>query len=149
MRCPKCKTYETRVIDSRNTEDWLSIRRRRECDKCQFRFTTFERKEFVNFLVIKSNWNKELYDQTKLKRNILKAFSKRPINEEKIEQMLIELENDWSSNTKWITSKRIWKDVLNKLKHIDEVAYIRFASIYKNFESVADFMNFIKNEFDL
>lgn len=148
MFCPKCKSYETKVIDSRLTEDWQTIRRRRECEKCNFRFTTFERKEFVNFLVIKNSWIKELYDQTKLKRSILKAFNKRNIDEIKIEQMIGELENDWASNTKWITAKRIGRDILNKLKNIDEVAFIRFASIYKNFETAKDFMDFIKNEFE-
>ena len=89
-----------------------------------------------------------MYDRTKLQRSILKSFNKRNIDLDKIEQMINDLESEWASNKKWITSKRIWKDILNKLKDIDDVAYIRFASIYHNFENVENFMKFIKNEFD-
>ena len=148
MKCQKCRNLDTKVIDSRITEDWKSIRRRRECEKCGARFTTFERMEFVNFLVTKNNWEKEMYDRSKLQRSIMKSFSKRNIEVDRIEQMINDLESEWASNKKWITSKRIWKDVLNKLKYIDDVAYIRFASIYHNFESVDDFMKFIKIEFE-
>lgn len=148
MRCPKCKNYDTKVIDSRITEDSTSIRRRRECEKCGSRFTTFERMEFINFLVTKNNWEKEMFDRSKLQRSILKALHKRNIDLEIIEKVLNELENDWASNKKWITSKRVGKDVLNKLKNIDDVAYIRFASIYHNFDNVKDFINFIKEEYE-
>lgn len=148
MRCQKCKNLDTKVIDSRITEDGRSIRRRRECEKCGARFTTFERMEFVSFLVTKSNNEKEMYDRSKLQRSILKSFNKRTVDLERIEQMINELEAEWASNKKGITSKRIGKDILNKLKHIDEVAYVRFASIYHNFESVKDFMDFIRLEFD-
>lgn len=148
MKCQKCRNLDTKVIDSRITEDWKSIRRRRECEKCGARFTTFERMEFVNFLVTKNNWDKEMYDRSKLQRSILKSFSKRNIEMDRIEQMINDLESEWASNKKWITSKRIWKDVLNKLKYMDDVAYIRFASIYHNFESVDDFIKFIKIEFE-
>ncbi|EKD66764.1 MAG: transcriptional regulator NrdR [uncultured bacterium (gcode 4)] len=148
MKCQKCRNLDTKVIDSRITEDWKSIRRRRECEKCWARFTTFERMEFVNFLVTKNNWEKEMYDRPKLQRSILKSFTKRNIEMDRIEQMINDLESEWASNKKWITSKRIWKDVLNKLKYIDDVAYIRFASIYHNFESVDDFIKFIKIEFE-
>ncbi|EKE28059.1 MAG: ATP-cone protein [uncultured bacterium (gcode 4)] len=147
MRCPKCKNYDTKVIDSRIAEDSTSIRRRRECEKCNARFTTFERMEFINFLVTKKNWEAEMYDRTKLQRSILKALHKRNVDFERIEKMLNELENEWASNKKWITSKRVWKDVLNKLKDIDDVAYIRFASVYHNFDHINDFMKFIKEEF--
>lgn len=148
MKCQKCRNLDTKVIDSRITEDWKSIRRRRECEKCGARFTTFERMEFVNFLVTKNNKELEMYDRSKLQRSIMKSFSKRNIEIDRIEQMINDLESEWASNKKWITSKRIWKDVLNKLKYIDDVAYIRFASIYHNFESVDDFMKFIKIEFE-
>jgi len=148
MRCPKCKNYDTKVIDSRIAEDSTSIRRRRECEKCWARFTTFERMEFINFLVTKNSWEKEMYDRSKLQRSILKALHKRQPDIDKIEKLLNELENDWASNKKWITSKRIWKDVLNKLKDVDDVAYIRFASIYHNFDHVNDFIKFIKEEFE-
>lgn len=148
MRCPKCRNYDTKVIDSRIAEDSTSIRRRRECEKCGARFTTFERMEFINFLVTKKNGEKEMYDRTKLQRSIIKALHKRTIDTEKIEKILNELEWEWASNKKWITSKRIGRDILNKLKDIDDVAYIRFASIYHNFDSVNDFIKFIKEEYE-
>lgn len=148
MRCPKCKNFDTKVIDSRIAEDSTTIRRRRECEKCSARFTTFERMEFINFLVTKNSWEKEMYDRTKLQRSIMKALHKRMPDIEKIEKILNELENEWASNKKWITSKRIGKDVLNKLKDVDDVAYIRFASIYHNFDKVNDFIKFIKEEFE-
>lgn len=148
MRCPKCKNLDTKVIDSRMTEDGQSIRRRRECEKCESRFTTFERLEFINFLVTKSNGEKELYDRSKVQRSILMAFNKRNMDYNQIEQTINELENDWASNKKGITSKRIGKDILHRLRDIDDVAYIRFASVYHNFDSAQDFINFIKSELE-
>jgi len=148
MRCPKCKNLDTKVIDSRMTEDGQSIRRRRECEKCESRFTTFERLEFINFLVTKSDGSKELYDRSKVQRSILMSFNKRNMEHAQIEQMINELENEWASNKKGITSKRIGKDILHRLRDIDEVAYIRFASVYHNFDSAQDFVNFIKSELE-
>lgn len=148
MRCPKCKNLDTKVIDSRMTEDGQSIRRRRECEKCEARFTTFERLEFINFLVTKSDGEKVLYDRTKVQRSILMAFNKRSMDHNIIEQTINELENEWASNKKGITSKRIGKDVLHRLKDIDDVAYIRFASVYHNFDTAQDFDNFIKSELE-
>jgi transcriptional repressor NrdR len=148
MRCPKCKNLDTKVIDSRMTEDGQSIRRRRECEKCESRFTTFERLEFINFLVTKSTGEKDLYDRTKVQRSILMAFNKRNMDHNHIEQVINELENEWASNKKGITSKRIGKDVLHRLKDIDEVAYIRFASVYHNFDTAQDFVSFIKSELE-
>lgn len=148
MRCPKCKNLDTKVIDSRMTEDGQSIRRRRECEKCESRFTTFERLEFINFLVTKSDGAKELYDRSKVQRSILMSFNKRNMEHTQIEQMINELENEWASNKKGITSKRIGKDILHRLRDIDEVAYVRFASVYHNFDSAQDFVNFIKSELE-
>ena len=104
MRCPKCKNLDTKVIDSRMTEDGQAIRRRRECEKCEARFTTLERLEFINFLVTKSNGEKDLYDRSKLQRSVMMAFNKRNIDHNIIEQMINELENEWASNKKGITS---------------------------------------------
>ena len=98
MRCPKCKNLETRVIDSRLSEDGLSIRRRRECEKCAARFTTFERMEFVSFFVNKTSGKKEVYNRSKLETSILKACNKRNIPPEKIESMLNALEIEWAEN---------------------------------------------------
>ena len=148
MRCPKCKNLETRVIDSRLSEDGLSIRRRRECESCWSRFTTFERMEFVSFFVTKTSGKKELYNRSKLETSILKACNKRNIPPEKIESMLNTLEIEWAENKTWVTSKRIGKDVLHKLKDIDEVACLRFASVYNHFESHGDFVRFILEEFE-
>ena len=148
MRCLKCGNLDTKVIDSRITEDGTSIRRRRECEKCEARYTTFERMEFVNFLVTKSGGQKEMYDRSKVQRGIMAACNKRNVDVDKIERIVNELESEWAANKKGITSKRIGKDVLNKLKDLDEVAYIRFASIYHNFDSMKDFVNFVKAEFE-
>ena len=144
MYCPKCKNFDTKVIDSRLVDDWKSIRRRRECERCNHRFTTYEKMEFVKFMVIKSDGRKEMYDKEKLEKSILKACNKREINYQNIEKMISDLENSWASNKMWITSKRIWKDILNWLSKIDEVAYIRYASVYLNFDTAQDFNNFIK-----
>lgn len=148
MRCPKCKNLETRVIDSRLSEDGLSIRRRRVCEKCEARFTTFERMEFVSFFVMKTSGKKELYDRSKVEASILKACNKRNIPPEKIESLINSLEVEWAENKNGITSKRIGKDVLHKLKSIDEVACLRFASVYNHFESHSDFVKFILEEFE-
>jgi len=148
MKCPRCKNLETRVIDSRLSEDGLSIRRRRECESCQARFTTFERMEFVNFMVTKTSGKKELYNRSKIETSILKACNKRNIPQEKIESMLNTLEVEWAENKTGVTSKRIGKDVLHKLKDVDEVACLRFASVYNHFDSHQDFVKFIIEEFE-
>jgi len=147
MRCPKCKNLDTKVIDSRMAEDGKSIRRRRECEKCEARFTTFERMEFINFLVTKSNNEQEMYDRSKVERSIEKAIYKRNLDHSLIEGMINELEAEWAANKKGITSKRIGRDVLRRLKDIDHVAYIRFASIYHNFDDIKQFNAFIESEF--
>ena len=147
MKCPKCKHEDSRVIDSRSTDWWRVIRRRRECEKCEARFTTFEKFTFINFFVIKSNWKKELYDREKLESSILRACNKRDINPEKIEKLIDKLEVDWASNKSWVKSKRVWSDILKWLKDIDEIAYIRFASVYENFHSIRDFTSYINEQF--
>jgi len=146
MRCPSCKNLETRVVDSRMSEDGTSIRRRRECEKCSHRFTTFERLEFVSFFVTKNNGTKELYDREKLERSILKACNKRDVDPALIETMINQLEVEWSANKKEVTSKRVGRDTLSKLKNVDEVAFLRFASVYHNFTSAKDFAEFIRHE---
>jgi transcriptional repressor NrdR len=148
MRCPKCKNLDTKVIDSRIAEDGKSIRRRRECEKCGARFTTFERMEFINFLVQKSSGEQEMYDRSKVQQSIGKAIYKRKVDMLQIELIINDLENEWASNKKGITSKRIGKDILRRLKDVDQVAYVRFASIYHNFDDVNHFADFIKSEFE-
>lgn len=148
MRCPKCKNLDTKVIDSRIAEDGKSIRRRRECEKCEARFTTFERMEFINFLVTKTSGLQEMYDRSKVQQSIGKALYKRNVDMNAIELIINELESEWAANKKGITSKRIGRDILRRLKDVDQVAYVRFASIYLNFEDLEHFANFIKSEFD-
>lgn len=143
MKCPKCKTLDSKVIDSRIIEDGQTIRRRRECERCEYRFTTFERRAFTNLMVIKKDKTKELYDRDKLKKSIMLAFAKREISNEDIENILNTLENQWTMESNEISSKKIGSDVLQELKEHDPIAYIRFASVYKSFDSIEDFKEFI------
>lgn len=143
MKCPKCQNMETKVVDSRMIEDWQTIRRRRECEFCGNRFTTFERKWFTELMVIKKDKTKEMYDRQKLKKSLMLSFAKREFSNEKIENLLNTLENKWIGEGTEISSKQIGDDILEILKEIDPVVYIRFASVYKSFDSLEDFKNFI------
>ena len=136
MFCPFCNHSETKVIDSRDTQEGRATRRRRECEKCGARFTSFERLEFVSFMVTKSSGESEPYDRTKVVNSMMKALTKRTFNPEKLEDMINALENEWAQNKQGITSKRIGRDILRKLRDLDEVAFLRYASIYHNHESV-------------
>lgn len=146
MYCVKCKSESTRVLDTRIVENGKLVKRKRECENCFHKFTTFERIEFPKFFVLKTTWKKELYNRDKLENSILKACNKRDIDVDRVEQIIIDLENSWASNKNAISSKRIWKDILTQLKKIDEVAYIRYASVYHNFSNKEDFIEFIKWE---
>lgn len=143
MKCPKCNNMDTKVIDSRVIEDGQSIRRRRECEFCNHRYTTFERKWYTEITVVKKNWEKEMYDRQKLKRSIVLACAKRKIDKENIETMISNLEADRSVDKNEVTSKEIWDDVLRALKKLDSVAYVRFASVYKSFDDLDDFKKYI------
>lgn len=143
MKCPKCQNMETKVVDSRMIEDWQTIRRRRECEFCGNRFTTFERKWFTELMVAKKDNTKEMYDRQKLKKSLMLSFAKREFNNEKIENLLNNLENKWIWEWAEITSKQIGDDILGMLKEIDPVVYIRFASVYKSFDSLEDFKRFV------
>ena len=145
MKCPKCQNMDTKVVDSRVIDDGNTIRRRRECEFCNHRFTTFERKWFTELMVVKKDWTKEMYNREKLKWSLMLSFAKREFNNEKIETVLNSLENKWLSEWKEISSKKIWDDILGMLKEIDPVVYIRFASVYKSFDSVEDFKKFVEN----
>ncbi|NRH21095.1 transcriptional repressor NrdR [Candidatus Gracilibacteria bacterium] len=146
MKCPKCRNLDTRVIDSRTTDDGKAIRRRRECEKCGARFTTFERLEFVSFMVTKSSGELEPYDRTKVVNSMMKALIKRPFDPDKLEDVINTLENEWAQNKQAITSKRIGRDILRKLRDFDEVAFVRYASIYHNHDNVRGFVKFIEDE---
>jgi len=141
MVCPFCAHLETKVIDSRETGDGKVIRRRRECLKCQKRFSTYEQLELLNFAVIKKNGNKEEYKREKLENGIKKALEKRPIEDKKIEEAIDEIEyNLHLKGNCEIQSKEIGKLVLEKLRELDDVAYLRFASVYKGFGSAETFV---------
>lgn len=140
MFCPFCSHSETKVTDSRDTNDGKAIRRRRECEKCKARFSTYEEVELLSLSVIKKDGRKEEYDKNKIKSGIMRALEKRPVSEEKIEKLLGDIEYEIQSREKCeITSKEIGKIVLEKLKDTDDVAYLRFASVYKSFGSAETF----------
>lgn len=139
MLCPKCKKFETRVIDSRDTNEGREVRRRRECEKCGFRFTTFEQIETSNFIVIKKDGSREPYQRQKIESGIWKSCEKRPVTEAQVEALLNNLEDGWSSLGKEIPSKLIGEHLMEALKTLDEVAYIRFASVYRQFKDVESF----------
>ena len=142
MHCNNCWYENTRVSDSRTSDNGKMIRRRRYCEKCGNRFTTYEKLDVFNIVVEKS-WNRrERYDREKLEDSIIKATNKRNISLEQIGSIIDRLENIWSVHDK-VTSKQIWKDVLEELKRLDKVAYIRFASVHLNFENPEDFIKFI------
>ena len=146
MKCPKCRNLDTRVIDSRTTEDGKAIRRRRECEKCGARFTTFERLEFVSFMVTKASGEMEPYNRTKVMNSMRKALTKREFDPEKLEDAINALENEWAQNKQGITSKRIGRDILRKLRDFDEVAFLRYAAIYHNHDDVEGFIKFLQDE---
>ena len=143
MKCPKCNHLDSKVIDSRLTDKDKAIRRRRECSKCAFRFTTFERIKVSSLIVVKKDGTREPYDRIKLEEGIWKACEKRTVSQAQVDELLNALEENWSVK-KEIPSKEIGKDVMDALKKVDEVAYIRFASVYRQFKDVEDF----KKEFN-
>lgn len=147
MYCIKCGNQDTKVIDSRSTEEWDSIRRRRECENCQYRFTTFEKIELINLVVVKSGNKKQKYNRNKLEDSLLKATNKRNISVKKITDLIKSLEYKWNTKTE-VSTKDIWWDVLVELSSLDEVAYVRYASVHLNFETAKDFMKFISGNLE-
>ena len=140
MKCMYCGCEDSKVIDSRSTDDGRSIRRRRECTACGKRFTTFETIETVSFLVIKRDGTRQAYDRTKLKNGILRACEKRPISMAQIDAVVNSIEKSlYNSLDEEITSQKIGDLVMEELKELDEVAYIRFAAVYRQFKDSATF----------
>jgi transcriptional repressor NrdR len=139
MLCPKCKNVDTRVLDSRETHEGRETRRRRQCEKCTYRFTTFERVETTNFIVIKKDNSRENYNREKLERGIWRACEKRPVTKEQVDKLINELEEEWMKMGKEIPVKTIGEGIMERLKHLDEVAYIRFASVYRHFRDIETF----------
>lgn len=141
MKCVYCGCEESKVIDSRSIEEGNAIRRRRECMNCGKRFTTFETVETTPILVIKNNGNRQQFDKNKLKSGILKACEKRPVAMSQVDELVEKISKQlYNSLDQEVTSKRIGELVMEGLKEIDEVAYIRFASVYRQFKDSATFI---------
>lgn len=140
MNCPFCNYNATKVVDSRDTNEGKITRRRRVCEKCNARFSTYEEVELLRLAIIKKNGEKTEYDKTKIETGVRRALIKRPISQEKIAKFLGEIEYEIHAMEKSeVTTREIGKIVLRKLKQLDEVAYVRFASVYKSFGSVDSF----------
>ena len=145
MKCPYCGSDDTRVIDSRPADDNYSIRRRRICDNCSKRFTTYEKVETIPLIIIKKDNNREQYDRAKIESGVLRACHKRPVSATQITQLVDEVENEISTlEDKEIPSRVIGEIVMRKLKDLDAVAYVRFASVYREFKDVNTFMDELK-----
>ncbi|MBR7045149.1 MAG: transcriptional repressor NrdR [Lachnospiraceae bacterium] len=145
MRCPYCGKDNTRVVDSRPVEEDNSIRRRRVCDVCSRRFTTYEKIETIPMIVIKKDNNRETYDRAKIEGGILRACHKRPVSMAQIRKMVYEIETEiFDREEKEIDSKEIGEMVMDRLHDLDPVAYVRFASVYREFKDVETFMDELK-----
>ena len=146
MRCPFCGFGDTQVKDSRPSEDHIAIKRRRFCTECGSRFTTFERVQFCELIVIKRNGNKEPFKREKLARSIYTAMRKRPMDEERMEKIISSIARNLELRGETeVTSKEIGLLVMQSLKHLDQVAYVRFASVYRDFTGPEDFNAFINS----
>lgn len=149
MKCPFCGHENTRVIDSRPAEENNSIRRRRVCDECDKRFTTYEKVETIPLIIIKKDNNRETYDRSKIEAGVLRACHKRPISAGQIERLVDDVETEvFKREEKEISSETIGEYVMEKLKGLDMVAYVRFASVYREFKDVNTFMNELKKVLD-
>ena len=146
MKCPFCSHENTRVIDSRPAEDNNSIRRRRVCDECGKRFTTYEKIETIPLIIIKKDNNREAYDRAKIEAGVLRACHKRPVSAQQITTLVDEVENEiFNREEREIPSGTIGELVMNKLKDLDAVAYVGFASVYREFKDVNTFMDELKS----
>ncbi|WP_066821549.1 transcriptional regulator NrdR [Clostridium tepidiprofundi] len=149
MRCPYCNFEESKVVDSRATDDKTTIRRRRECLNCNRRYTTYERVETIPILVIKKNSSREYFNRNKIINGLMKACEKRPVSRDSIEKIADEIEKKLYNDMKTeVSSTYIGELIMNKLKEIDEVCYVRFASVYRQFKDINTFMEEIKNLMD-
>ena len=141
MKCPFCGDQESKVIDSRHSDDGLSIRRRRECMRCQHRFTTYEIVETLPILVVKRNGSRQSFDRNKIVNSMIRAFDKRKVDMVDLERIAMEIEQTvQNSLEREVTTERLGEMVMERLKPLDEVAYIRFASIYHRFQDAQSFM---------
>lgn len=150
LKCPYCGYEESKVVDSRSTEDDMAIRRRRECLKCLKRYTTYEKIEDIPILVIKKDSNREYFDKSKIINGVLKACQKRPISRMQIETLASDIEKHLSNQMLTeVKSDIIGEMIMERLKGIDEVAYVRFASVYRQFKDINTFMEEIKSLMNL
>ncbi|NLA84517.1 MAG: transcriptional regulator NrdR [Clostridiales bacterium] len=141
MRCPFCSYMDSRVLDSRPTEEGYSIRRRRECIKCEKRFTTYEKIEYMPLLVVKKDGRREEFDSNKILSGMLRACEKRPIPIQDLEEIVRDIEKQlYNSLEREVTSQQIGEMVMERLRVLDEVAYVRFASVYRQFKDINTFM---------
>ena len=142
MKCPFCGHENTRVIDSRPADENNSIRRRRVCDECEKRFTTYEKVETIPLIIIKKDNNRETYDRSKIEAGVLRACHKRPISAAQITQLVDEVETEiFNREEKEVPSAVIGELVMDKLKNLEAVAYVRFASVYREFKDINTFMD--------
>ena len=146
MKCPFCGHENTRVIDSRPADENNSIRRRRVCDECEKRFTTYEKVETIPLIIIKKDNNRETYDRSKIEAGVLRACHKRPISAAQITQLVDEVETEiFNREEKEVPSAVIGELVMDKLKNLEAVAYVRFASVYREFKDINTFMDELKS----
>ena len=146
MKCPYCDFDTSKVVDSRPIEEGNSIRRRRECENCKKRFTTYEKIEQVNVMVVKKDGAREFFDREKILKGIIRSCEKRPISIKQMENIVIDIEKEIvNMMQREISSEEIGNLVMDKLKDIDEVSYVRFASVYRQFKDVNSFLDELKN----
>ena len=145
MRCPFCQDPENKVIDSRESHEGAVIRRRRECLQCHRRFTTYERVEELNPLIVKKDGRREAFDRDKMLAGLKKACEKRPVSLEQLDRVVTEIERKLQeAGEKEVTSTFLGEEVMRNLRRLDEVAYVRFASVYRSFRDIAEFMSELK-----
>ena len=145
MKCPFCGDDNTRVIDSRPADDNEAIRRRRQCDECGKRFTTYEKVETIPLIVIKKDKNRETYDRAKIESGVVRSCHKRPVSVNQIEDCIDNIENKiFTLEVKEIESRKIGEIVMDEIKNLDQVAYVRFASVYREFKDANTFMDELK-----
>ena len=146
MYCPVCSSKETKVVDTRLASDNMAVRRRRECEKCHYRFSTLEEIELLDVIVVKKDGQREAYSRTKLEKGILQSLTKRPFTQEKFDLLIHAIERDIQKKKKReVTSEHVGEMVMKHLKKFDKIAFIRFASIYRAFEDVTTFEHEIQS----
>lgn len=145
MKCPSCQNNNTRVLDSRPVDDYRSIRRRRECEECSYRFTTFEKVEEIPLIVVKKEGTREEFSREKILRGLLRACEKRPVALKELEEITSGIEKELRSNgVSEIKSEAVGEMVMDRLAKIDDVAYVRFASVYRQFKDINVFIDELK-----